>query len=40
MAKIIKFYVPTSFHKKPTDWIPPEQHGRVILFALPQKKTA
>jgi len=34
MAKIIKFKVPTSFHKEPTKWIPPEQRGRVILFAL------
>jgi hypothetical protein len=40
MAKIIEFYVPTSFQKKPTEWISPEQRGRVIPFALRQKKTA
>ena len=34
MGKIIKFYVPTSFWKKPTKWIPPDQHGKVIVFRL------
>jgi hypothetical protein len=40
MAKIIEFYVPSSFRKKATKWIPPGQHGKVILFDPPQKKSA
>jgi hypothetical protein len=40
MAKIIEFYVPTSFRKKATKWIAPEQHGKVILFGSPQQKVA
>jgi hypothetical protein len=40
MAKIIEFYVPSSFRKKATKWIAPEQHGKVIPFGSPQKKSA
>jgi hypothetical protein len=40
MAKIIEFYVPNNFRKKATWWIPPEQHGKVIPFGSPQKKSA
>jgi hypothetical protein len=40
MAKIIEFFVPTNFRKKATKWTPPEEHGKVIPFALPQKKSA
>jgi hypothetical protein len=40
MAKIIEFYVPSSFRKKATNWISPEQHGKVIPFGSPQKKSA
>jgi hypothetical protein len=40
MAKIIEFYVPSNFRKKATKWTPPEQHGIVIPFSLPQKKSA
>ena len=40
MAKIIEFYIPTSFRKKATKWIPPEQCGKVIPFDLLQKKSA
>ena len=40
MAKIIEFYVPVSFRKKPAKWIPPEQQGKLIPFALPQAKSA
>jgi hypothetical protein len=40
MAKIIEFYVPSGFRKKATKWTPPEQHGKVIPFGLPQKKSA
>ncbi len=44
MAKIIEFYIPSSFRKKASKWIPTEQRaeqqGKVIEFAVPQKKTA
>jgi hypothetical protein len=32
MAKIIEFFVPSSFAKKATKWIPPEEYGKVIPF--------
>jgi hypothetical protein len=40
MAKIIEFYIPSSFKKKATKWTPPEQHGKVLEFAAPQRKSA
>lgn len=40
MAKIIQFYVPSSFRKKVSKWIPPEHRGKVLTFALQQKKSA
>jgi len=40
MAKIIEFYVPSSFRKKAEKWVPADQYGKLIPFALPQKKTA
>ena len=40
MAKIIEFYVPVSFKKKATKWIPAEEYGKVLPFAMPQRKTA
>jgi len=40
MAKIIEFYIPSSFRKKATKWIAPEQHGKVIPFVTPQRKSA
>jgi hypothetical protein len=40
MAKIIEFFVPSSFRKKATKWIPAEEYGKVIPFSLPQKKSA
>jgi hypothetical protein len=40
MAKIIEFYIPSSFRKKATKWIAPEQQGKVIEFGAPQKKSA
>ena len=40
MAKIIEFYVPSSFRKKAEKWVPSDQYGKLIPFALPQKKTA
>jgi hypothetical protein len=38
MAKIIAFYVPSSFRKKATESIPKEQYGKLIPFGLPQKE--
>jgi hypothetical protein len=32
MAIIIEYYVPSSFRKKATKWVPPEQRGKVIPF--------
>ncbi len=40
MAKIIEFYIPVSFRKKATKWVPKEECGKVLAFAAPQKKTA
>ncbi|MGA9641793.1 MAG: hypothetical protein WBQ72_10385 [Terriglobales bacterium] len=40
MAKIIEFYIPSSFKKKATKWVPPEQAGKVIPFEVAQKKSA
>ena len=40
MAKIIEFYVPSSFRKKATRWMPPEQCGKVIPFTFLEKKSA
>jgi hypothetical protein len=40
MAKVIAFYVPRSFRKKATKWIPPERQGKIIQFVAPQKKSA
>ena len=40
MAKIIEFYVPSSFRKKATKWIAPKQQGKVIPFGSPQNKVA
>jgi hypothetical protein len=39
MAKVIEFYIPTRFVKKPK-WIPEEQRGKVIEFRLELKKSA
>ena len=39
MAKIIEFYVPSSFRKKASKWIPTER-GKVLAFGLQQKKSA
>lgn len=33
MAKIIEFYVPTSFRRKAPKWIPPDQFGKLIPFS-------
>lgn len=39
MAKVIKFYVPTAF-RKPVKWTPQPEHGKVIEFYAPTKKSA
>jgi hypothetical protein len=39
MAKVIEFYVPNGFIKRPT-WIRPDQRGKVIEFASARKKSA
>jgi hypothetical protein len=39
VAKIIEFYIPSSFRKN-GKWIPPEQRGKVIEFPIETKKTA
>lgn len=40
MAKIIEFYIPSSFQKKAAKWVAPEQSGKLIPFASPQRKSA
>lgn len=40
MAKIIEFYIPSSYKKTATKWVPPEEHGKVIPFGMPVKKSA
>jgi hypothetical protein len=40
MAKIIEFYIPANFQWKASKWIPRESRGKVIPFALPEKKSA
>jgi hypothetical protein len=40
MAKIIEFFVPGSFRKQATKWIPQKEYGKVIPLSLPQKKSA
>jgi len=37
MAKIIEFYVPSSFHKK-VKWVPSENRGKILEFC--PRKTA
>jgi hypothetical protein len=37
MATIIEFYVPIGFTKKVTEWVPPEQQGKLIPFGEPHK---
>ena len=37
MAKVIEFYIPSSFRKKEAKWILPESRGKVIPFGVPQR---
>ena len=39
MAQVITFYIPDR-HKKRTNWIPPDQKGKLISFPVQQKKSA
>jgi hypothetical protein len=39
VAKIIEFYIPSSFRKN-GKWIPPEQRGKIIEFPPATKKSA
>ena len=39
VAKIIEFYVPSTFRKS-GKWIPTEQRGKVIEFVAETKKSA
>ena len=40
MAKIIEFFIPDGFRRKARKWMPPEERGKVIVFGLPEKKSA
>jgi hypothetical protein len=40
MGKIVEFFVPKSFRKKATKWIPAQEYAKVIPFSAPQKKSA
>jgi hypothetical protein len=37
---VIEFYVPEKFRKQSGQWIPPEQHGKIIPFRTLEKKSA
>lgn len=39
MAKIIEFYIPSSFRKN-DKWISPQNRGRIIEFSPQTKKSA
>jgi hypothetical protein len=39
MAKVIEFYIPTSF-RKPLKAAPRVQFGKIVEFCLPTKKSA
>jgi hypothetical protein len=39
-AKIIEFFVPASFVKKATKWMPRDSYGKVIPFRLSENKSA
>jgi sugar phosphate permease len=39
MAKVIEFYVPACF-RKVVKWVPQEERGRVLEFAVSLKRTA
>jgi hypothetical protein len=39
VAKIIEFYIPTTF-KSAVKWVPPQERGKLIEFVLVAKKSA
>ena len=39
MARVIEFYVPTSF-RKPVKWVPPVKRGKIIEFCHQTRKSA
>jgi len=39
MANVIESYIPVRF-RKATKWVPQQQRGRVLEFAVVQKRTA
>jgi hypothetical protein len=40
MKSVIEFYIPKKFQKQSGKWVPPELRGKVILFPVPEKKSA
>jgi hypothetical protein len=40
MKNVIECYVPEHFRRPSERWIAPEQHGKIISFPTPQKKSA
>ncbi len=39
MAKIIEFYIPQSF-RKVSQWLPPNERGKVLEFPVAVRKSA
>ncbi len=39
MAKIIEFYIPASF-RKVSQWLPPAERGKVLVFPMAVRKSA
>lgn len=39
MAKVIEFYIPSTFQKT-AKWSAPDQRGKLIEFPAPAKKSA
>jgi len=39
MAKVIEFYVPARF-RKVVKWVPQQERGQVLEFAVAQKRSA
>jgi hypothetical protein len=39
MAKIIEFYIPSSF-RKASKWVPLTERGKVLAFPLAARKSA
>ncbi|HZQ21358.1 MAG TPA: hypothetical protein VFA89_00880 [Terriglobales bacterium] len=40
MEKVIVFYIPDSFRKKASKWVPAHQKGRLLTFPSETKKSA